>query len=90
MNAPPCFWTPLQLERVRALRRYRRLWARCPADEQWRHECGVYRLRGMGLPEKEVGRCVEEILNRSRPWRMSDGALGRALLRTLRIRAKAR
>lgn len=73
------FWTQTQLERARALRWYRRLWAACPAAEQWRHECRVYRLRGMGLPEKEVGRVVEEALNRSRPWRMTDRELGAAL-----------
>ncbi len=84
------FWTPLQLERARALRWYRRLWAACPPDEQWRNECWVYRLRGMGLSEKEVGRCVETTLNRTRPWRMRDAALGKALRQILRDRARVR
>lgn len=73
------FWTQIQLERTRALRWYRRLWAACSEAEQWRHECLVYQLRGMGLPEKEVGRVVEEALKRSRPWRMNDRELGVAL-----------
>ena len=84
------FWTPLQLERARALRWYRRLWAACPPDEQWRNECWVYRLRGMGLPEREVGRCVEDTLNRTRPWRMRDAVLGKALRQVLRDRARVR
>jgi hypothetical protein len=84
------FWTPLQLERARALRWYRRLWAACSVDDQWRHECWVYQLRGMGLPEREVGRYVESALNRMRPWRFTDAALGSALRLALRDRGRRR
>lgn len=85
MNA---FWTPLQFERARALRWYRRQWAACTAADQWRHEYLVYQLRGLGLSEREVGRYVERAINRTRPWRMTDAALGAALRRALRSRAK--
>jgi hypothetical protein len=92
MNQPR-FWTPDRLAKAAAMRGYRALCRGMPPFEQWRIECLVYSFRGHGLPEPEVGLAVGQIVDRLRPWRMSDGELLRAwasLQRPRRSRARRR
>jgi hypothetical protein len=72
-------WTSQRIAQAKALRWYQQQWKKCIPAEQRRLEWLVYALRGRGVPEREVRRAVEGVLERLRPWRMSDAKLGAML-----------
>ena len=75
------FWTAENIAKSRAMKRCRALWRGLAPNRQWELECLVYRLQGFSVAPEEVEGHIRAVLEMTRPWRMSDSQLRRALLR---------
>ncbi len=82
------FWNPQRFVEARAMRKYRSLWAACPEYQQHSLRLLILELRIQGWPEGDIGTQLEFVLDRLRPWRMSDARLNRALRQRMRLRAR--
>lgn len=90
VTADQTFWIPQRFVEARAMRLYRSLWAACPEYQQHSLRLLILELRIQGWPERDIGNQLKLVLDRMRPWRMSDAKLNRALRNRFRPRSRRR
>ena len=90
VTADQTFWIPQRFVEARAMREYRSLWAACPEYQQHSLRLLILELRIQGWPERDIGNHLKLVLDRLRPWRMSDAKLNRALRKRFRARSRRR